>query len=355
MKFLIITMGPGETSQGAALGKHLLSKGEDVSFILLLEENRHFIANLKCPLWVTSDGEEVKSIISSGKFDAVIICNSKAMFRDEKFRNDAPTNKPFVASLDSNWLFDQPDKFPYIQWIDKIYLNFPVDVYENGLAENGGNYTIPAEVSKKIMPIGLVPSYKKPEESVLAKLRKDIGLLAGQKLIFSYIGSGVTLRKDFHDQYIAVMDEVYKNHGDEVKVLFLSGEEPDKPWILPLKIETNSEVFYQLLAISDMVFQHQGLGTLEQCISANIPVIANVSDPDPHEKVHTHAWEIEPFVKAGLCKMHFYNDEAKDICVTIEKLLYNRDEINKMVGSQKEHYSCGEDTIYKSLKNIIAK
>jgi hypothetical protein len=346
-------MGPGETSQGAALGKHLLSKGEDVSFVLLLEENRHFIANLKCPLWVTSDGEEVKSIISSGKFDAVILCNSKAMHKDEKFRTEAPLNKPFVVSLDSNWLFDQPDKFPYVQWIDKIYLNFPVDVYENGLAKSGGNYTIPSEVAKKIMPIGLVPSYEKPEESVLLKLRKDIGLLDGQKLIFSYIGSGVTLRKDFHDQYIAVMDEVYKNHGDKVKVLFLSGEEPDKPWILPLKIRTNSDVFYQLLAISDMVFQHQGLGTLEQCISATIPVIANVATPAPEEKIHAHSWEILPFVKAGLCKMHFYEDDVVAVSETIESLLYDDVKRGEMIQSQKEHYSCGEEEIHQDLINII--
>jgi len=352
MKFLIITMGPGETSQGAAIGKHLLEQKEDVSFILLLEENRHFIANLKCSLWVTNDGEEVKSIISSGNFDVVILCNSKAMHKDEKFRNEAPENKPYTVSLDSNWLFDQPGKFPYIQWIDKIYLNFPVDVYENGLAKNGGNYTIPSEVAKKIMPIGLVPSYKKPEESALLNLRKDIGLREDQKLIFSYIGSGVTLRKDFRDQYIAVMDEVYKNHGDKVKVLFLSGEEPDKPWVLPLKIETNSEVFYQLLAASDMVFQHQGLGTLEQCISAAIPVIANVATPDPEEKIHAHSWEVLPFVDAGLCKMHFYEDDAATVARTIESLLYDDAKRAEMIKSQKAHYTCGEEAIYQDLKKL---
>jgi hypothetical protein len=199
----------------------------------------------------------------------------------------------------------------------------------------------------------LVPSYKKPDEALLANLRKEIGLTENQKLIFSYIGSGVTLRKDFYDKYIAVMDEVYLRHGEEVKVLFLSGEEPDKPWVQHLKIKTNSEVFYQLLAASDMVFQHQGLGTLEQCISAGIPVVANVATPDPEEKTHAHSWEIQPFVKAGLCKMHFYDDDVNLMYKTIESLLYDEEKRAEMTASQKEHYSCGEEVIYQDLKTTI--
>ena len=353
MKFLIITMGPGETSQGAALGKHLLSKGEDVSFVLLLEENRHFIANLKCPLWVTNDGDEVKSIISSGKFDAVVICNSKAKNKDEKFLAEPPLDKPYVVSLDSNWLFNQPDEFPYIQWLDKMYLNFPLDVYENGLLENGGNYFIPEEVSKNILPVGLIPSYERPSEKVLDDLRHELGLADDQKLIFSYIGSGITLRESFYEKYIAVMDEVYRNHGEKVKVLFLSGKVPDKPWILPLKNAVNSESFFQLLAASDIVFQHQGLGTLEQCISACVPVVANVVTPKPGHRTHEHAWEVQPFVKAGLCRLHFYDDDAKLIYQTIESLLYDDDVRTEMIKNQKSHYICGEEAIYQDLKKMF--
>lgn len=359
MKILIITMGPGETSQGAALGKYLLNKGENVSFVLLLEENRHFVENFNCPLVVTNNGDEIKSMISHGNFDVVVLCNSKALKKDEKFRNEAPTNKPFVVSLDSNWLFNQPERYPVIAWLDRIYLNFPLDVYKNGLAENGGNYIIPEKIAQKIMPVGLIPSYRKPDESVLKQIRKELGLTDDQKFIFSYLGSGVTFQKTYYDKYIAVFDYIYKKHGEKIKVLCASSQELRKPWILPLVTKPNSEKFYNFLAAADLVFQHQGLGTLEQCISANVPVIANVSNPDPDEEVHAHAWEVTPFARAGLCKIHYYNDPVEDISKTIENLLENQDERAKIIQSQKDHYTSGEGEIYedllKGIDNIDAR
>lgn len=352
MKVLIVTMGPGETSQGLAVGKYLASKGDKVSFVVLQKEVLSFVGDLFEAEYIV-DPEEVKKRIDKNKYDFVLLCNSK-MFRESKnFQSESPLNKPFVASLDSNWLFDQPDKYPYVGWADQIFLNFPEQVYENGLRENGGNFFINDDVKEKIFNVGLIPSYDVPSQESIEKVRKELEIKAGQKLIFAYIGSGTTSRKDFYDKCIAVFDGV-SEADDKIKILFVQYSGPQKNWLLPQsKDSLSSDKFYNYLAAADLVFQHQGLGTLEQAISASVPVIANVNKPDPTEICNAHAWEVTPFEKAGLCKMHYFTDDNSDIIKSIEGLLYSDAGAN-MAKEQRANHSKGEEKIYEKIRGIIA-
>lgn len=354
MKLLIITMGPGETSQGAALGRQAIRDKHDVTFGVILESNLHFLdgftGNDKLLL---SNGDKIKREIKSGGYDAVVFCNSKTLGKDKEFQTVPPKTKPLVVSLDSNWLFNQPEQFPYISWLDKIYLNFPQDVYENGLNGGGGQYSIPSNISKKILPIGLIPSYRPLEEPEKTEVRNRLGIQSGQKLVFTYIGSSVTYRKDFYQKYLLVFDALY-DQFPEIRVVFLSGDEPDRPWIIKTGGQASSDNFYKFLASADLVFQHQGLGTLEQAISAQVPVIANVSRPVKHETTHTHAWEVEPFVRAGLCKIHFYDDPEKEIIDSIGLLLTPNSRLD-MVDAQKAHYSVGEQAMLLDIVEMIER
>jgi len=349
-KFLIITMGPGETSQGAALGKFIISAGHKVTFGILLEENLHFLKNFNSQKIILKNGEGIKREVSSGNYDIAVFCNSKMYGVDQSFQKDPPKNKPLCVSLDSNWLFNQPERFPFISWLDRIYLNFPKDVYSYGLIEKGGAYVIPENVKNIITTVGLIPSYSPLSETKREKVRKKLGVTKKQKLIFTYIGSGVTFHDDYFSRFIKIIDSIHKKHP-EIRVLYLSGEEPKKSWLIPSGGHVDSRIFYEYLASSDLVFQHQGLGTLEQAISANIPIISNVSPIKPDEKVHAHAWEVKPFERAGLCKMHFYNDSIVEVDKSVNDLLYagQRDE---MIKSQENHRSIGEKN---TLNDILER
>ena len=345
-------MGPGETSQGLAVGRYLAQKGAEVSFIVLQKEVLRFVGDQFEAEYI-ADPEEVKNRIDKRNYDFVLLCNSK-MFRESKsFQLESPPNKPFVASLDSNWLFDQPDKYPCIAWIDQIFLNFPKQVYLNGLKENGGNFSIPSEIRNKIFNVGLIPSYDAPSQKSIEEVRKELEIAADQKLIFAYIGSGTTSRSDFYDKCIAIFDGVCES-DNKVKILFVQYSGSEKKWLLPQSRDALSgDRFYNYLAAADLVFQHQGLGTLEQAISASVPVIANVNKPDPSETCNAHAWEVEPFQRAGLCKMHYYTDENSAIINSIQELLFSGKAIDKMSLSQSHQFNHGEEKLYEKIADTL--
>ncbi len=343
MRFLVITMGPGETSQGAALGKYMIKAHHKVTFGLLLEENLHFLKRMSCSKVMFKNGTDVKRHIASEKYDAVVFCNSKMFGVEPDFQNIPPEKKPFCVSLDSNWLFNQAERFPFINWLDRIYLNFPKDVFMYGLVEKGGAYIIPDKIKNIITTVGLIPSYSPLSHRMKTKIRKKLGVLQSEKLIFTYIGSGVTFRDDYFQRFVQIFDRLHSRHKD-IKVIYLSGEEPKKPWVVKTGGNVDSQTFYEYLASSDLVFQHQGLGTLEQAISSMVPAVSNVSVMKPGEKIHTHAWEVKPFEKAGLCKMHYYSDDIAEVLKSIEQLLFY-EKREEMINFQKGHHIVGEENM----------
>lgn len=347
MKFLIITMGPGETSHGVAFAHFLAENSHMVTLGVLHEENLGFLKDVKYEKKIFQNSKEIEREISSGSFDAVVLCNSK-MFKDQKFQRFAPKPRPFCCSIDSNWLFSQSKDYPWVEWLDKYYVNLPPEVYKLGLKENGGNFSISEGVRSKIKVVGTIPSYKPLDDDTRQKIRIKFGLNSSQKLLFSYFGSGITYRTQFCDKYAKVTNMINRKYGDKVKIINI-GNEYNKSWFIPTDHNISSKHFYQFLASSDLVFQHQGLGTLEQAISARIPVIANVIKPERNETVNAHAWEVGPFEKAGLCKMHYYDDPVRDVVKSVEKLMFDQNTRKEMISEQIKHYSVGEKKMFENI------
>lgn len=351
MKIFILTMSPGETSQCAAVAKYLLSKKNSIAFGYLPEVPPIILDDLHCSKYFFRTGGEVKRFIEQENFNLIILGNSKIFKSDRNFQNSPPKNKPLTISLDSNWLFKQPKSFPFVQWIDRIFVNLPEDVFQFGLKENGGAYKIDAEIKKKIKTVGLIPSYRQISPKTKRRIRMSLGIGQNDKLIFCYIGSGYTLRKEFRNKVIEIFDKLCKINQD-IKVVYLSGEEPtDRNWLIKTGGKANSKDFNNYLAASDLVFQHQGFGTMEQAISAEVPIVANVAPIDKTLE-HNTAWEIQPFERAGLCKMHFYNDSASAVLTSITDLLYTESGA-EMAIIQKQHYSTGEKNFYGEIIKLL--
>lgn len=346
MRVLILTMGPGETSQCAAVAKYLLEKKIGVVFGLQRPENKCFVDNLNCKKIIFNKSSDAINILQSEQFDFVVFGNSKLFGADQNFQNNKPKTKSYYVSIDSNWLFNHDGSFPYVKWLDRIYINMPETVFQNGLVNNQGYYNISQDVLEKIKTVGLIPSYPPLTETEKQEIRLSLGLNKQQKLITVYIGSGVTFRQDFYPKLVEVVDSICKI-DENIKVIYLSGDEPKKPWIITTGGQVDSDTFYRYIAASDLVFQHQGLGTLEQAISTQVPVIANVAQIDLTKR-HNHAWEIEPFARAGLCKMHYFSDNTKDITDSIIELLSEEGKI-LMAEAQKQVYSIGEENLINDV------
>jgi len=351
MKMLIITMGPGETTQGAALGKFAVHDGNKVSFALLKKENEIFvqIKNIKAEL--IKNSQELIQEIDKKKYDVVFFCNSKMFNDDKNFQNANLQNRPLCVSIDSNWIFGENDS--YIKWLDRYFINLPDDVFDFGLKKNNGGFEIPKSIMKKIETVGLVPSYEPLSAARRQKIRQSLKIKPDQKLIFSYFGSGVTFHNDFYQKFLRVFDRLNQKHRDKFRVLYIGDRKVNKPWNIRFNKSINVDWFYQLLASSDLIFQHQGLGTLEQAISAQISVISNVERLNKNGIPHLHDLEVTPFEKAGLCCRHYFDDSIGDVVSSIEKLLFDERIRTKMINSQKAHYSIGEKKILSAVCSLL--
>ena len=115
MKVLVVTMGPGETAQGASVAQTMIKSGRDVTFGLVLEENKHFINLLNCPKYILPTPLEFIDLATKENFDYILFCNSKIYKNFPKFRVSKPKIKSKTFSLDSNWLFRNETKYPYIE------------------------------------------------------------------------------------------------------------------------------------------------------------------------------------------------------------------------------------------------
>jgi len=77
--------------------------------------------------------------------------------------------------------------------------------------------------------------------------------------------------------------------------------EVQKEWLITIE-KISSKKYFEILASSDLVFMHQGMVTLAQAISCQIPVICNVSILKK-ELPKLHFWEVSPFKRIGVCEM----------------------------------------------------
>lgn len=360
-RFFIATMGPGEIGQGMAFARYALGRGNLVALSVPNAEYLPLI-HLRHPRFsslIIKDSTALKKAIHIEKSDVLVLCNSKIFTRDDNFHKYPPKPKLPSISIDSNWLFGPSSPYISNPWVDRYCLNLPEQVFQLGLKKNGGHYKIPKEILKKISVVGLIPSYRPLSNQEKNKIRTQYDVRKSEKLIFLYTSIGYLIKPVVFLKAYAVAKKL-RAEGKKVKVIYFGDPPPasldtkDRHWFLALP-RTNTEHFSKVLASSDLVFQHQGLATLEQAIGAQVPVIANVKDPkyEKYPKRHMHAWEVGPFAKYGACAMFFFDDSSDTIANCAEDILFNKKRREAMRRKQRALYEKGEEKAYNEAIKLL--
>ncbi|MCX6764498.1 MAG: hypothetical protein NTU58_02200 [Candidatus Nealsonbacteria bacterium] len=362
IKFLFVSMGPGETSQARALAKFIFKKGGKIIFALHQKINFHFLEKDKnnFEIFLTESPSKLNLLIKTKRPDVLLFFNSKTWGRHQEFQQIPPSPKPLTLCVDSNWLFNDK-KYPFfnfIKWADNYLINIPEKIFNFGLKENGGNFVISSQTKNKIKIVGLIPYYRKISFKERLNIRKKYKIKGNEKFIFSYFsGFGAGHRIWAFDNLLKATEKIIKK-GLKIKLLYLgptdniNPEKLKKDWII-LKNSLSSDEFYSVLASCDLIFQHQGLATLSQAISAQIPVIANVARQPKASLPKIHFWEVEPFKKAGVCSLLSKSTPIDKIAKEIIKLLYDSLAIKKMREVQKKYCVPGEIEAYKIIKELL--
>jgi hypothetical protein len=363
-KFLFVSMGPGETSQARALAKFIFQKGGKIIFAVRQKINLHFLEKDKniFEIFLTENPTELNSLLKTKKPDVLLLFNSKMWGSYQEFQQTPPFPRPLALCVDSNWLFNDKKytSFNFIKWADNYLINIPEKIFNLGLKENGGNFVISYQMKNKIKTVDLIPYYKKISEEKIIKIRKKYKIRENEKFIFSYFsGFGAGHRVWAFDNLLKAVEKIIKK-GLKIKLLYLgptnniNPEKLKKDWII-LETSLSSDEFYSVLASCDLIFQHQGLATLSQAISAQVPVIANVARQSKSSLPKIHFWEVEPFKKAGVCSLLSKSTPIDKIAKEIIRLLYDSLAIKKMREAQKKYCVPGEIKAYKIIKRLLAE
>ena len=364
MKYLFLAMGPGETSQARALAQYIRTQENEVTLAVSQAENISFLEadHGQIQVLLTETPAKLYQVLRETQPDVLIFCNSKAWIHENQFRATPPSPKPLTICLDSNWLFNEElyPFFPPLKWSDRYLVNIPPEIYEFGLQEHGGGFVIPPETKEKITPVGFTPSYEPLTPAIKENIRQTLGVQNGEKLIFLY-GSGwggADYRGWIVDNLRAALASL-KNSMKKIKILYVG---PTSSEIAQLKevvtvIESEkitAEKFFQVLGSSDLVFQHQGLATLAQAVSAQVPIIANIAVPAYDKLPEIHQWEVEPFARSGVCRLHTRTDNPKEIASSMEQLLFNETVRQHMQAAQKKYsQKKGEREAYQVIQKLL--
>lgn len=349
-KLLFISHGPGETSQARALARYAVEKKKKVLFIATEKKNIPFLKNEKdFKVFLAEKPQKIKEVFEKEKPKAVLFFNSKIEKKYPRFFEKYPFSKRVPClCFDSNWLFNKKKypSYPFIKWADEYLIIFPKKIFKTGLTE----FQIEKEFRKKLSPVGFIPSYKKPSKKIIAETRKEYNLEKDEKLIFSYFGGiGSGYRDWAFSNFISSVEKLIKE-GRKIKAIYIGPEKIRKNWLIK-KDSLPSDKYFFTLASSDLIFQHQGLATLSQAISLQIPVIANVSIKPQLPKLHFK--ELEPFKKEGTCKVFSKSTPISEISDTIEDLLYNKKVGEKMRKKQKAISKGGEEKAFKIIEKYL--
>lgn len=358
VKFLFVARGPGETGQARALAKFLSKRKAEIIFCLHQEKNLFFLEDDKeFKVFLTPKPENLKEIVEKEKPKFLLLFNSK-MWGGEFLKNPPFKRPDFVFCFDSNWLFNSK-KYPnydYLKWADKYFILFPEKIFKLGLKEFGGNFQIEKKVKEKILPIGFIPSYFPPKKEGKEKIKKNLGIKKEEKFIFSYFsGWGAGHRIWAFENFVRAVDTLIKKK--KIKAIYIGPKENlsekflKRDWLI-IKEKVSAKEYFSILSASDLIFMHQGMVTLAQAISCQIPVICNVSILKK-ELLKLHFWEVLPFKRAGICEMFSKSTKIEKIAKKIEELLFNKKEREKMIKKQKEIFEKGEERFFEEIKKLL--
>lgn len=361
LKYLFVARGPGEAGQARSLAKYISGKGGIILFGLLEKKNLHFFASDKnFKIFLTETPQKLKGVVEKENPEVFLLFNSKIW--GGEFLEKPPFKKPAVSvCVDSNWLFNEK-RYPhrFVKWTDRYLVLFPEKIFQLGLKKNAGDFVIAPNTLKKIIPVGFIPSYKKPSSAKLSRQRVKYKIQKDEKFIFSYFsGFGAGHRVFAFNNLVASVERLVKR-GRKIKVLYIgpfNGLNPkhlQKKWLLPIE-KLPADEYFLTLASADLIFQHQGMVTLAQAISAGVPVICNVHLLTDEKPPRIHFWEVKPFARAGACKMFSKSTPIKKISQTIEKLLYNNIAIKKMLKAQRSILEKGEEKAFQIIKKLTNK
>lgn len=365
MKVLLFAHGSGETSHVYAIAKILQKHKIKINIAIKKPETKRFLASFyglginhyaRTPL-------ELEHVVNRFNPDVVIFCNSKLFRRYAEFNRDKPPylKRARIYTVDTNWLFNTEDtEFRFIQWADAYLIAFPKEIFNLGLKKNGGYFQIDKLFLERMTPIGLIPSFRRTTQREMRQIRKSYGATGEKKLIFCYFsGFGAegkpwilenlvnalksvdilnSVRIICSGNFAAIKDSYFRKHPSLVKAHFVGADD-----------------FYHTLASSDLVFQHQGLATLAQAISVEVPVIANVRIYRNQVHPGLHPAEIEPFAKLNLCRMFYKSSAIEDISDAIYDLLYGKKHAQDMKTAQaKLHTGSGEEEVLRIISKKMS-
>lgn len=369
IKFTFFCIGPGETSQAISLAKKAKQAGIECSFVVAgiissrWARNEGFtevIALRNKPKRVTKgidqgyNYEEVTKTIERQKPDVLVLCNSKAY--SWGFIERKPEAKPLIVSLDSNWLFGQYEDVKMPEWIDRFLVTFPEKVFRAGLKKYGGYYEIEKKYLEKIIPVGFIPSNKISQKEK-DKIKNKFKIRKGEKLIFAYTGRGITYRNFILNKIFKSLDFLYKK-GYKFKLIYTGDRKIERPWaIFAKEFLSFPRNFNKTLGSSDLAILHQGLITLFQAITNQVPVISNIPPKGKYHsgKYHTSFYEIKTFERLGLCKVLFRNLPHNYLLKEIKNLLGDKKAISKMQKNQEKIFKPGEKKAFDIIIKLLRK
>lgn len=353
-------MGPGETAQARAVANYFFQKGYEIIFCLHQEKNLLFLGDDKgFKIFLTPTPEKLEEILKREKSDFLFLFNSKMW--DTNFKNHPPFPRPkHVFCFDSNWLFNSQKYsfFDYLKWADYYFILFPKKIFQMGLKKNGGFFEIEDWLMPKILPIGFVPSYSPLTKEKRMETRKKLSVKKEEKFIFCYFsGWGATHREWAFKNFLKATQKLI-DRGYKIKAFYVGPEtelQKDKKyekWLITRE-KLSVKEYFEILSSSDLIFMHQGMGTLAQGIACQIPIICNVSLLKGRPIPRLHFAEVSPFKKLGLCEMLTKSTNIREIAEIIKKLLYNVKERDQMMSKQKRIFQKGEENIFRKIKNLL--
>lgn len=357
--YLIFAMASGETSQAYSIAKYFISKGKKIDFVIGTEANKLYFSDhtIPFPYTVITQVKDFLEYANKIRPKHILFCNSKSFKHDRWFLELKP--KQFegvkISTLDSNWLFNSSSiRFPYINWANRYFINFPKKLFDLGLKKNGGYFQISNEMLKKIQPVGFIPYYKKIPFEERMLIRKKLNITEEEKLIFCYFsGFGAAVRSWVLDNLVKALEKI---NNKTIKVLAIGDLSNiktsylKKSYLIHYTINSLDD-FYRIISSTDLIFQHQGLATLAQGLAANIPIIANVSIYEADEFPGLHPGEINPFKKLGLCEMFYKHSPIDTIANSIKSLLFDSNCRDVMMQNQSNLLSNGEESLFNEMEN----
>lgn len=378
LTFVFLVSGSGEFAQAASVAKKLRSHFYQI--LLLIDSRLKEIAkteNLYCE--IVNNYREVYKILEGLPNNILVLCNSKTVNNGLINYNVRPPSL-FIASLDSNWIFDRyigknrVQKVP--KWLDRFYALFPEKIYLLNLSKNGGLYHLPDNFKNKVLNVGFIPSDFNISIKYQSAVFKDYQNFL-KILIYFGVSTDIIFPKIIQKIDNAVTN-INKQKNKQIKIFAVRIKNEHKIKSANIVYIDQFLKEQELLAIlkdADLIIQHHGIGTLAKIMKIGKPVICLT--PDTPNNIHKYLKgkakyfnlnndypdyytskisEIKPFVDLGLCRNFSYNCLDQNILTkTIENLLSNKKSIDMMIKKQKNNFKSGEEVLINDILKIAKK